>query len=85
MIAHGFISLGKEYILYKPDMSRWDIKAKLTWIKRSIDGNARNAKLFKLRFDDENYNSMVKAILRFDESLFPFLSKQLWVDYNKLR
>jgi len=85
MIAHGYISLGREYILYQPDMRRGDIKTKLKGIRRAVDGKITKMTLFKLSFGDKNYQSTVKAILEFDEKLFPSLAKQIGLDYKKIR
>lgn len=84
-IAHWYISLGREYILYQPDLWRRDISIKLKWIRGSVDWKITKMSVFRLRFDDENYENMVKAVLKFDEKLFPSLAIQLGIDYKTIR
>lgn len=85
MIAHGHLSLYREYILYQPDMSRGDIKNKLKGIRRAVDGKISKMTCFRLRFDDENYDNMTKGIIEFDEKLFPTLAKEMNFNYEKIR
>lgn len=85
MISHWYISLGLNYILYQPDLNRHDTESKLKWIRRSIDWKPWEETLFKLSFNDENYENMISAIKEFDEKLFPSLSKKIWLNYLKIR
>jgi len=85
MIAHGHISLYRDYVLYQPDMGRKDIHKKLKGIRRAIDGRVTKMTCFRLRFDDKNYQAMIKGILEFDEKLFPALSKDIGINYEKIR
>ncbi len=85
MISHGHVSLYREYILYQPDLNRSNLKKKLSIIRRAIDGKITKARLFKIRFDDKNYQSMLQAIEKFDTQLFPQLSTQMNLNYNSIR
>lgn len=85
MIAHRHLSLYQEYILYQPDLSRRDIKGKLKGIRRAVDGKTTKMTCFRLRFDDENYKDMIKGVLEFDEKLFPALSKEMQLNYERIR
>lgn len=85
MIAHGHLSLYREYILYQPDMARHDIKSKLKGIRRAVDGKISKMTCFRLRFDYKNYQDMINGVLEFDEKLFPTLAKEMKFDYEKIR
>ena len=85
IIAHGHISLYREYILYQPDMNRRDIKNKLKWIRRAVEQKITPMTCFKLRFDDKNYTDMLNGVLEFDEKLFPYLSDKMGFNYEKIR
>jgi hypothetical protein len=41
--------------------------------------------MFKLRFDDKNYQDMIDGILEFDKKLFPSLAKKMRFNYNSIR
>lgn len=85
MIAHGHLSLYREYILYQPDLERHDIKSKLKSIRKSLIGKKTKGNFFRLRFDDKNYQKMLDGILEFDEKLFPALAREMAFNYEYIR
>jgi len=85
MIAHGHLSLYREYILYQPALNRHDIQDKLKGIRQTVNGRISKMTCFRLRFDDKNYKEMLGGILEFDQKLFPALAKKMKIDYERIR
>ncbi len=85
MIAHGNLSLYRDYVLYQPDLSRGDIAHKLKGIRRSVKGKISKMTCFRLRFDDQNYQDILEGVLEFDQKLFPYLAKVMGFSYERIR
>ncbi len=90
MIAHGYISLYKPYLLYRPDTKRtgkkpYELRKKLGIIKNISEKPAMKFTPLLRLSDDEIFNKMIKVVEEIDQVYFKYEADKLGINYEKIR
>lgn len=90
IIGHCYVSLYREYILYRPSSKRRDHKKRLGKFKKlySLDKKVDAARPFQITMrlsDDKKYNRVLNVLNELDDVLFSNLAKNIGLDYEKIR